>query len=168
MSTGLAIFQPRLDGGPALSHSKCLSALHAIEEDMEAVLEAARRARAGHCLEALRELLAPFELGRHEVVINASSGSTCLDVRVRSEFSDGPSRQLSKLRADGVVLDVLQEIDDFLQDHGDWTRLLDGEVLNPVRSLNHEAPEEAHGARGCVCARTQAPIPDTSRGTRSQ
>jgi hypothetical protein len=115
----------------APSRSNCLSALRAIEDDMEAALEDARRARAGHCLGALRALLSPFELGRHEIRISANSDFTCLDVRVRSPLSDGDARQLSKLHADGVVLDVLQEIDEFLQDHEEWTRLLDGEILNP-------------------------------------
>ncbi|WP_162586130.1 hypothetical protein [Variovorax sp. RA8] len=119
------------EGVAALSRSNCLSALRAIENDMETALEAARKARAAHCLESLRGLLSHFELGRHEVRISAFSDSTCLIVRVRSQLSDGHARQPSKLRSDGVVLDVLQEIDDFLQDHEEWTRLLDGEILNP-------------------------------------
>lgn len=123
-----------------LSRSKCLSALRAIEDDMEAALEAARRTRADHCLEALRRRLAPCELGRHEIRINSLLDSTSLDVRVRSPLSDGRVRQLSEFRSDGVVLDVLQEIDDFLQDHGQWTRLLDGEVLNPERDHRRMRP----------------------------
>ncbi|VTU31011.1 hypothetical protein H6CHR_03514 [Variovorax sp. PBL-H6] len=113
-----------------LSRGNCLAVLRAIEDDMEAALEAARRARAAQCLEALRGLLAPFELDRHEIRISAASDFTCLDVRTRSS-PNRHARQLSKLHADGVVLHVLQEIDEFLQDHVEWTRLLDGEILNP-------------------------------------
>lgn len=119
------------EGVSALSRSNCLSALRAIENDMETALEAARKARAAHCLESLRGLLSHFDLGRHEVRISAFSDSTCLVVRARSPLADAHARQPSNLRCDGVVLDVLQEIDDFLQDHEEWTRLLDGEILNP-------------------------------------
>ena len=113
------------------SRSRCLSALRLIENDMESALQDARRASAGNCLRALRELLAPFGLARHEVRINANGDSTCLDLRVRSPRAGDRSRPLSDLSADGVVLDVLQEIDEFLQEHEEWTRLLDGEILNP-------------------------------------
>jgi len=50
---------------------------------------------------------------------------------VRSPRPRDRTRALSNLSADGVVLDVLQEIDEFLQEHEEWTRLLDGEILNP-------------------------------------
>ncbi|GAA4354566.1 hypothetical protein GCM10023165_45880 [Variovorax defluvii] len=117
--------------GVMFSRAGCLAALDAIETEMEKALEQARRQHAARCLQALRALLAPFELSRHEVRICANSGSTCLSVHARPSCPAAGARHLSTLRADGIVLDVLQEIDEFLQDHEEWTRVLDGEVLNP-------------------------------------
>lgn len=57
-------------GTRMLSRSECLAALSRIDDDMEAALEQARRRHTGQCLAAPREILAPFDLGRHEVRIS--------------------------------------------------------------------------------------------------
>ncbi|CAN7718204.1 MULTISPECIES: hypothetical protein [unclassified Variovorax] len=73
--------------------------------------------------------LAPFDLSGHEVRISSGMDSTHVCVHIRE--GGQRARQPENPRTDGVLLDVLQEIDIFLQAHVEWVRHLNGAVLNP-------------------------------------
>jgi len=106
-----------------------LAALSRIDDSMEAALEQARRRHAGECLAALREILAPFDLSGQEVRVTSDMDSTHVCVHIRE--GGQRTRQPESLRTDGILLDVLQEVDVFLQAHDEWVRHLNGAVLNP-------------------------------------
>ncbi|MEJ8826689.1 hypothetical protein WKW80_32540 [Variovorax humicola] len=124
--------------------AQCLAALSGIAAEMDSSLEQARRLGAERCLKSLRAILVPFDLGRHEVRIHARADSTCLSVNLRQDNQCG--RLVSDIRGDSLLLDVLQEIDDFLYAHEDWVQYLDGAVLN-MPAGSEQAPARFSGTR---------------------
>jgi hypothetical protein len=73
----------------------------------------------------LRGLLAPFDYGDIEVRVRISREPTLLGISMREGAS------ACRACTDAVALDVLQEVDQFLQDHREWAVHLDGALLYP-------------------------------------
>ncbi|MCQ4311730.1 hypothetical protein NAV33_07450 [Pseudomonas stutzeri] len=98
----------------------------ALEEELEAAIEAAREATAAKFLAFYRELLKPYRISTHRVVVCAGMGMSTIDVtNLRTGKTEGV--EFLPSHWDRGVYALLREISQAL--NWDWAAYLDGEVI---------------------------------------
>lgn len=102
-----------------------------LDDEMETQIESVRERYAKRFVEFLRKQLDGFNLKRHVVVIRAGMGVTSLQIFDKRTFTQRAVGDLRRWgnRTPGDVIDVLQEIDQFLESCWDWSSYLDKQVL---------------------------------------
>lgn len=126
----------------ALNHMEMKDEGRRLNDEMEAEVERVRRRYSKRFLGFVRKQLDGFNLKRHIVVISAGMGSSCLYIFDKKTFE---RRLVCDLRnpsncTPGNVVDVLQEIDQYLEGQWDWASYLDKQIIT-----RGDYKEDQHG-----------------------
>lgn len=115
----------------ALNHMEMKDEGRRLNDEMEAEIERVRRRYSKRFLEFVRKQLDGFNLKRHVVVISAAMGSTNLCVVDKRTLKTRAVHDLRVWgeRTPGNVIDVLQEIDQYLETTWDWSSYLDRQII---------------------------------------